>query len=132
MKAINFSLLILVILALLVGVLKAQEANRLAIVISTNDPETAWQALRIANFALSKGDQVTIFLLGKGVTISEIDSDEFDIDEKLESFLDEGGRLIACGTAMKMHQISPSELCPRGGRKDLYRLIWSSDKVLTF
>ncbi|HFB83913.1 MAG TPA: sulfur reduction protein DsrE, partial [Thermodesulfatator sp.] len=93
---------------------------------------TAWQALRIANFALSKGDQVTIFLLGKGVTISEIDSDEFDIDEKLESFLDEGGRLIACGTAMKMHQISPSELCPRGGRKDLYRLIWSSDKVLTF
>jgi len=40
---------------------------RLAIVISTNDAETAWSAFRPANFSLNRGDEVGVFLIGKGV-----------------------------------------------------------------
>ena len=40
---------------------------KLAIILSTNNTETNWNALRLANIALSKGDIVTIFLLGEGV-----------------------------------------------------------------
>jgi len=37
------------------------------IIISSNDPETVWNAFRFANLSIKKGDEVKIFLLGKGV-----------------------------------------------------------------
>lgn len=35
---------------------------KLGIVINTNDSETAWNAFRLGNFALAKGDAVRVFL----------------------------------------------------------------------
>ena len=35
---------------------------KLGIVISSNDPETAWNASRLGNFALTQGDAVRVFL----------------------------------------------------------------------
>ena len=40
---------------------------KLVIVLTTNHVETNWNALRLANLALKKGDDVSIFLLGEGV-----------------------------------------------------------------
>ncbi|WP_456431675.1 DsrE family protein [Thermosulfuriphilus sp.] len=131
-KRFWISVAVLVGLLAAVGPIWAQKSQKLAIVISTDDSETAWQALRIANYALGQGDQVSIFLFGKGVVISERENEKFDIVDKLEDFLDGGGKLFACQTAMKMHGIKPSEFCPLSGRKDLYRLIWQSDRVLVF
>jgi hypothetical protein len=42
-------------------------STRIGIVISSNDPETVWNAFRFANFSCQKGDSVSVFLLGKGV-----------------------------------------------------------------
>jgi hypothetical protein len=36
-------------------------------VISTDDAETAYNAMRSANVAVKKGDDVSVFMLGKGV-----------------------------------------------------------------
>lgn len=37
----------------------------IGIIISTNDIETCWNALRYANFSLSQKDEVKIFFMGK-------------------------------------------------------------------
>ena len=38
---------------------------KLGIVIYSNHSETVWNACRLANFSLSKGDQVKVFLMAK-------------------------------------------------------------------
>jgi hypothetical protein len=40
---------------------------RIGVVISSNDAETSWNALRYANFCLNQKDNVKIFFMGKGV-----------------------------------------------------------------
>ena len=40
---------------------------KLAIILTTTQAETNWNALRLANLALKKGDEVSIFLLGEAV-----------------------------------------------------------------
>ncbi len=42
------------------------------LVIYSNDVETIWNAIRFANFSKSKGDRVSIFLLGKGVELDSL------------------------------------------------------------
>lgn len=44
------------------------------IVISSNDPETVWNAFRLGNFARGQGDTVNVFLLGKGVDCESLDT----------------------------------------------------------
>lgn len=39
---------------------------KLAMVIYSNEPETVWNAFRLGVQALGQGDQVGIFLLGRG------------------------------------------------------------------
>ena len=39
----------------------------LLIIISVNDGETMYNAIRLANVAVSKGDEVSVFMLGQGV-----------------------------------------------------------------
>ena len=38
---------------------------KLGIIISQTNSETVWNALRLANFALTQGDMVKIFLVGE-------------------------------------------------------------------
>ena len=59
---------------------------KLGIVISTNEPETVWNAYRLANFALNEGDEVKVFLLAKGVE-SERDSEKYNVKEQLTKFV---------------------------------------------
>ena len=70
---------------------------KLGIIMNTNDPETAWNALRLANETLSTGNKVSMFLLGSGVEITNIRDITFDIAGVLEKFLNSGGNLLSCG-----------------------------------
>lgn len=44
----------------------------IGMVIYSNDNETVWNALRLANYAKNEGDTVSIFLLGKGVELDNL------------------------------------------------------------
>ncbi|OFX18385.1 MAG: sulfur reduction protein DsrE [Bacteroidetes bacterium GWA2_31_9] len=104
----------------------------MGIVISTNDAETAWNALRLANYSLAENDTVSIFLLGKGVELSSISSKDFDITSELNDFIDKGGSVLACGTCMRSRNMDGSKTCPISSMSDLYNLIRANEKVLTF
>jgi sulfur relay (sulfurtransferase) complex TusBCD TusD component (DsrE family) len=106
---------------------------KLAIILSTNNPETNWNALRLANLAITKGDEVSIFLLGEGVEYEKNSSDKFNINQQVETFLKSNkAQILACGTCLKLRNQPGSETCPISGLKELYELVDTKDKVLTF
>jgi uncharacterized protein involved in oxidation of intracellular sulfur len=105
---------------------------KLGIVISSNDPETVWNALRLGNFALKEGDEVKTFLMAKGVEIESLDNSTFQINEQLNAFIGNNGKIFACGTCLKLRQKEGSEVCPLSTMKDLYEIIKECDKVISF
>jgi uncharacterized protein involved in oxidation of intracellular sulfur len=62
-----------------------------AFVISTNDSETVFNAMRLANVALKNGDEVTAFMLGKGVEYQNISTEQFDVAGQVNLFCEKGG-----------------------------------------
>ncbi len=104
----------------------------IGIVLYSNDAETVWNALRLANYSLNKGDTVAIFLLGKGVEALSIESKEFDIKTQTENFTSKGGQILACGTCLKMRKNDNIKACTVSTLEDLYTIINQSKKVLTF
>ncbi len=106
---------------------------KLSIILSTKNAETNWNALRLANLALKKKDEVKIFLLGEAVEYNKGSSEKFNIKQQIDTFLSsEKAEIIACGTCMNIRHQQSSKSCPMGGIEDLYSLIATSDKVLTF
>lgn len=60
---------------------------KLGVVISTNDSETVWNAFRLANFSIDKGDEVRVFLVGKGVEYEKTSDVKFDSVGEAKSFM---------------------------------------------
>ena len=104
---------------------------KIGIIISTSEPETVWNAYRLANFSLKEGDEVKVFLLARGVE-SEIGSEKYHVKEQIAQFISKGGQIYACGTCMKSRQIDSRESCPLSSMKELYQIVKDSDKILTF
>lgn len=55
-------------------------------IISTDDAETAYNAMRLANVAVKKDDDVSVFMLGKGVLFEQISNEEFNVMEQIDQF----------------------------------------------
>lgn len=105
---------------------------KLGIIITQTDPETVFNALRLAVYSLTQGDEVKIFLSGRGVEIDQIDDEKFDIKKLAEEVLDAGGRFDACGACLKLRNSDGSEICPLSTLKDQYEIVRDSDRVITF
>ena len=106
---------------------------KLGIIISQTNPETNWNALRLANFALKQSDEVKIFLIGEGVEYERSSWEKFNIQEQIAEFLkSEKAIVLACGTCLKSRNQEATNACPMSTMKDLYTLVQECDKVLTF
>jgi uncharacterized protein involved in oxidation of intracellular sulfur len=55
-------------------------------IISTDEGETIYNAMRLANVAVKKGDEVSVFMLGKGVLFEKSGSDEFNVMQEVNQF----------------------------------------------
>jgi len=55
-------------------------------IISTDDAETSYNAIRLANVAVQKGDEVSVFMLGKGVLYEKSSNDQFNLIEQVSKF----------------------------------------------
>ncbi len=55
-------------------------------IISTDDVETSYNAMRLANVAVKKGDDVNVFMLGKGVLFEQNSNDQFNVMEQINQF----------------------------------------------
>jgi len=105
---------------------------KIGIVISSNDAETCWNAIRYANFALGQKDEVKIFFMGKGVEYQKVSTDKFNTVEQAEKFMQSGGTIYACGSCIKSREQASSQMCPISTMNDMYDIVKESDKIVTF
>ena len=104
---------------------------KLGMIITQTDPETVFNALRLALYSLEQGDRVRIFLSGKGVEIDQIEDPKFDVKAQAQKVLDAGGQFLACGTCLKLRNSKGSEVCPLSTLKDHYEIVRDSDRIVT-
>ena len=107
-------------------------APDLGIVLYSSDAETVWNALRLANFARTKGDVVMIFLLGKGIDGFQTNDTKFDIAKESQSFVAGGGQILACASCVKMRGSEEVNKCTVSSLADLYQIVNKSKRLLTF
>ena len=55
-------------------------------IISTDEGETIYNAMRLANVAVKKGDEVNVFMLGKAVVFEHSGSEKFNVMEEVNQF----------------------------------------------
>ena len=55
-------------------------------IINTDDAETVYNAMRLANVAVEQGDEVNVFMLGKGVMFEQINDERFNVHEQVDKF----------------------------------------------
>jgi len=104
---------------------------KLGIIITQTDPETVFNALRLALYSLEQGDEVRIFLSGRGVEIDQIEDPKFDVKTQAQKVLDAGGQFFACGACLKLRNSKGSEVCPLSTLKDHYEIVRDSDRIVT-
>ena len=104
---------------------------KLGMIITQTDPETVFNALRLALYSLEQGDEVRIFLSGRGVEIDQIESAKFDVKAQAQKVLDAGGQFLACGVCLKLRHSEGSEICPLSTLKDHYEIVRDSDRLVT-
>jgi uncharacterized protein involved in oxidation of intracellular sulfur len=104
---------------------------KLGVIITQTDPETVFNALRLALYSLEQGDSVRIFLSGKGVDIDKIEDPKFSVKGQAQKVLDAGGEFLACGACLKLRHSEGSEICPLSTLKDQYEIVRDSDRLVT-
>lgn len=55
-------------------------------IISSDDAETIYNAMRLADVAGKKGDEVSVFMLGKGVLFQQCSNEQFNVIEQVNQF----------------------------------------------
>jgi hypothetical protein len=98
-------------------------------IISTDDAETVYNAMRLANVAVKKEDDVSVFMLGKGVLFEQISTNQFDVMDQVKQYESD---FYVWGVCMKSHSLEGSSACPIAWMDDLYELSMDADKVITF
>ncbi|MBI5869815.1 MAG: DsrE family protein [Actinobacteria bacterium] len=105
---------------------------KFGIIINSNDPETVWNAFRFGLKPLTKGDEVRVFLTGRGVEAEQLDTEQFAVTQMMTDFMDLGGSVLCCGScAEKIRGMTP-KICAIGGMNDMYEIVADCDRVLTF
>jgi sulfur relay (sulfurtransferase) complex TusBCD TusD component (DsrE family) len=104
---------------------------KLGMIITQTNPETVFNALRLALYSLEQGDEVRVFLSGKGVEIDSIEDPTFDVKGQAQKVLDAGGQFLACGACLKLRDSEGSDICPLSTLKDQYRIVRDSDRVIS-
>ena len=105
---------------------------KIGIVLGTNAPEVAWNALRFGVTAKDEGHAVRVFLVNSGVEVERIRDPKFDVLKQLERFVKRGGQVLACGTCLDTRDMDGSAVCPVSTMKELLEIVVESDRVVTF
>lgn len=105
---------------------------KIGIIINTNEPETVWNAFRFGTTSLLNDHEVKIFLLGRGVESENIRDEKFNIQEQIQLFVENNGKIFSCGSCLKIRQMQGSEVCPVSTMHDMLHIVEESDKVLVF
>ncbi len=55
-------------------------------IITSDDAETVYNAMRLANTGITKGDEISVFMLGKGVVFETLGDETFPVGGEIDRF----------------------------------------------
>ena len=105
---------------------------KLGIVVYSSDAETAWNAFHVGVFSLKKDDSVSIVLLRKRVECESLNTEQSPVTGQMQTFVDSGGTIFACGTYLELRESEGAARCPVSTMQHLYDMVRTVDKVLSF
>ncbi|MDF2607996.1 MAG: hypothetical protein K0S34_2192 [Bacillales bacterium] len=105
---------------------------KLAIILETKEEEKAWNAFRFANTALSRDNEVKLFLMGEAVECENIQHPKFNVSDEMKKFEFNNGQLMACGTCLKSRKMDEDSACPISTMNDCVEMVEWADKIVTF
>jgi len=82
------------------------------IIISSNDAETCWVALRYATFHIMQDEEVKVFFVDSSVEYRQITSTKFNISEEAEKFKQAGGLIYVCDSRDKLKEYLKKYFAP--------------------
>ena len=59
---------------------------KILLIITSDDGETIYNVMRLANVGVKKGDEISVFMLGKGVLYEKSSSEQFNVIEQVNQF----------------------------------------------
>jgi uncharacterized protein involved in oxidation of intracellular sulfur len=59
---------------------------RVLLIITTDDGESIYNAMRLGNVGVNKGDEISVFMLGKGVLFEKSGTEAFDVMGEINQF----------------------------------------------
>lgn len=55
-------------------------------IIATDEPETVYNAMRLANVSVQRDDETSVFMLGRGVLYEKSGTEQFDVLGEVNKF----------------------------------------------
>jgi len=105
---------------------------KIGIIVQTKEPEKAWNAFRFANMAKSQGYDVKVFLMGEGVECEGIVQEPFNVKEQMNAFVEQDGKILACGTCLQLRHLEGTATCPISTMADCVEMVAWADKTVSF
>jgi|SRR3989344_2149310 len=105
---------------------------KISVILGTKEPEKAWNAFRFGLTALKANHEAKVFLINEGVEIEDIQDGKYNVKEQVNSFIENSGQILSCGTCLKSRQKEGSRTCSVSTMKDLLKLVEDSDRILAF
>jgi uncharacterized protein involved in oxidation of intracellular sulfur len=65
---------------------KGDLAIKMLFILTIDDGETIYNAMRLANVGVEKGDEVSVFMVGKGVLFEKSGSEQIDVMGQMDKF----------------------------------------------
>jgi uncharacterized protein involved in oxidation of intracellular sulfur len=100
--------------------------------------EGPYNALRLADALLERGEWVDLFFVGDGVHAARAGQDPsgaaVSVEGQLRGVLDRGAEVMLCGTCCRSRGLGPEHIdgARIGTIRDLADLVAGADKVVTF
>jgi hypothetical protein len=104
----------------------------IGIVIYSGNVEIIWNAIRFANFSRSQGDTVSIFLLGEGVELDNMEKSNVYLKSQTDTFISHGGTILGCGVCLQIRKNFEPQVCRHASMKDMYDIVRKNKIILTF
>lgn len=101
--------------------------------------ERAWNAIRLAQAMIAKGEEVNVFLLEDGVSVAKEGQNPpagyYNLERMLKELIERGAEVRACGTCCAARGLSREDLMSgvkMSGIMDLAGWVKKSQHVLAF
>lgn len=105
---------------------------KIGVLLSSNDPESAWNAFRFANTARDGRHDVRVFLMGKGVEVVALRDATFDVGKQIRRFAKRGGEVLACGTCLQFRKRDAGPSCSPSTMRSFLDIVVSVDRLVSF